>query len=793
MNIWNVKIQNSENKADNPSKKDGLLCDTKDFVLNSILKSRGIEESELEEFLNPVDTPLSSPYIFSDMKKAVERIEKAISNKELILIWGDFDADGVTSTAILYKTLKELGANFDYIIPDREKMGHGINSKFILPYIAKKKPKVMITVDCGISNNKEISLLKNFGVDVILTDHHKAPETLPEAYAIINPKAENSLDEKLSVSEIKKVSELAGAGVAHKLASALLEKNDNSALKDEILILSCVGTIADVVPLLYENRAIAAQGLKLINKGLHKGIDALFKTNSKENGSISSYDVAFILAPRINAAGRLKTAEPAFKLLTETDGNALQTALKELDGYNKIRQNLCDKIFEEALNDIRNNKNFKKEKAIVLFNEDWHIGVIGIVASKLVEKFYKPAFLITKDDENMARCSIRGIKEYNVAEILDENAELFEGFGGHSLAGGFSFDLGKVSFDTVKAAILNTLNSKEDVKIKGPVLDIDMELCAEDVTEDLIESLKKLEPTGQDNPSPVFSLNDITLVSKKTMGKENNHISFRGKKDSCDFNCIWWRHAEIPVLEGETFSLAFEPKLNVFNNETSVRLYVKDLKSKNDSFDAAPDIKFYDHRMKKGILAQIEEYVQRPNVDIQIFAQKIKTKTVLKEFQGISSKISEHFDPKETEDLMFFDYPATVEDFIEILKEKQTGKVHLMAEELDLNIENYIKQLIGMLKYSTNNKGGEISILNLAKMTGTTENFIQGALEILEDLGAVEILDVDKVNFLAPPHMDIFYGHSGYEPLKAEFDRILENKKYIARIAPDDIKELLAE
>ena len=217
MKIWNIK---NENKAGESSKKE-------DSLLYTLLKTRGLAENEFEEFLNPLETELSSPYIFADMKKAVERIQKAVKNNELILIWGDFDADGVTSTAILYKTLKSLNANFDYIIPDREKMGHGINSKFILPYIAKKKPKVMITVDCGISNEKEISLLKSFGVDVILTDHHKAPEILPEAYAIINPKAPDSLNEKLTVPEIKKVSELAGAGVAYKLASALLENSSN--------------------------------------------------------------------------------------------------------------------------------------------------------------------------------------------------------------------------------------------------------------------------------------------------------------------------------------------------------------------------------------------------------------------------------------------------------------------------------------------------------------------------------------------------------------------------------------
>lgn len=790
MKIWNIKTKKNDNKAGKSSKEDDLLC--------TLLKSRGLAENEFEEFLNPLNCALSSPYIFSDMKKAVERIKTAISNKELILIWGDFDADGVTSTAILYKTLRALGANFDYIIPDREKMGHGINSKFILPYIAKKKPKVMITVDCGISNNKEVSLLKNFGVDVILTDHHKAPDILPEAFAIINPKAPNSLDEKLSIAEIKNVSELAGAGVAYKLASALLEtpnalqNKEIEDLKNEILILSCVGTIADVVPLLHENRVIAAKGLELINKGCHKGIELLFKANSRQEGEISSYDAAFILAPRINAAGRLKTAEPAFRLLTETDENILNAALKELDSFNKIRQNLCDKIFDEALDEISKNKNFKKEKAIILFREDWHIGVIGIVASKLVEKFYKPVFLITKDDDNMARCSIRSIKEYNVAEILDENAELFEGCGGHSLAGGFSFDLNKRKFEEVKTAILNTLNLKEDVKIKGPVLDIDMKLEAKDITEGLIETIKKLEPTGQDNPAPVFSINDITLISKKTMGKENNHISFRGEKDGCDFNCIRWRHSTIPVMEGESFDIAFEPKLNVFNGETSVRLYIQDIKSENMSKSTETDIKFYDHRMKKGILAQIEEYVKRPNVDIDIFARKIKTKTLLKEYEEISAKICED-NLFEAEDLMFFDYPASLDEFIEILKEKQTGKIHLMAEEFDNNIENYIKQLIGMLKYATNNKNGAVSIPNIASMIGMNENFIQGVLEILEELNSIEILDIDKIKFITPPHMDDFYNHLSYETLRSEFDRLLDIKKYIAQATLDDIKKLIAE
>ncbi len=779
--IWNIKIKN---EADNSSKcENGLL--------HSVLKSRGLMESEYEDFLNPLNVPLSSPYIFADMKKAAARIQKAVLDKELILIWGDFDADGVTSTAILHKTLTALGANFDYIIPDREKMGHGINTKTLLPYIAKKKPKVLITVDCGISNEKEIKVIKALGVDTILTDHHKAPEVLPEAYAIINPKAPNSLDEKTSISEIKNVSELAGAGVAYKLACALLEDINDEQLKNEILILSATGTIADVVPLLYENRVIAAKGLELINKGLHKGIDLLFKANSKDK--ITSYDMAFILAPRINAAGRLATAEPAFKLLTESNEMLLKTSLKELDGYNKIRQNLCDKIYEEAVNQIEEDKDFKNKKAIILFNEEWHIGVIGIVASKLVEKYYKPAFLITKDDENKARCSIRGIKEYNIVEILDENKELFtEGYGGHSLAGGFSFDLEKISFEQVKNVLLNTFNSKEEVKPQGAAIDIDAIIEPKDIDTNLMDLIQRLEPTGQNNPAPVFCINDINLVSKKTMGKENNHLSFRGIKDKKELNCIWWRHNDIPLTAGEKFDLAFEPKINSFNGEDSIRLYTVDLKCEATEHTDY-EIKFYDHRQKTGILAQIEEYVKRPNIEIDIHAAKIKTKQLLGDYPAISSNIKDDFN---STDLMFFDYPATLEEFTRILKQKAetgTSKIHLMKEEVDYNIENYIKQLIGMLKYATNNKEGRVSIKGLAQMIGVSENFIQSAFDILEALNSIEILDIDKIQFLAPPHMDDFYQNPEFGTLEEEFNKIIEFKKYIAQAPLSDIENLLKD
>ncbi|MDO5437685.1 MAG: DHH family phosphoesterase, partial [bacterium] len=386
------------------SKKENGLS-----ILDSILNSRGIKDRE--EYFNPAEKELLSPYSFSDMKKAVEIIKNAIKNRDKILVWGDFDADGVTSTSILFKALKALDANFDYFLPDRQKLGHGLNLKELLTQKSKGNIKVLITVDCGISSAKEIELIKTMGVKTIITDHHEPPEILPAADCILNPLAKNSLDESLSVSDIEKISYLSGAGVAMELACALLG-DEFQTVKDEIIALASVGTISDVVPLAGENRIIAAKGLVQINKGVHKGIKRLFE---KQNFTkeITSEDVAFILAPRINSAGRLDSPFESIKLLIEDNPLVIDMAIEKLDALNKIRQNLCEKAFEEALSMLR-----APSGCIVLFNKDWHIGIIGIVASKLVERFNLPVFLMTTDEKEIFRCSIRGTSAYDISKLL---------------------------------------------------------------------------------------------------------------------------------------------------------------------------------------------------------------------------------------------------------------------------------------------------------------------------------------------------------------------------------------
>ncbi len=366
--------------------------DDKKSLVERLLSVRGVAKDEIETFLDPYSLTLTHPNAFVDMKKSVERIVKAIDNSEKILIYGDFDADGVTSTSLLMKTFTYLGADVEYYIPKRENEGHGLSTESLVKLMVKVKPKLIITVDCGISNVEEVAFINSFKKDIIITDHHEAPEVLPEAYGIINPKAPNSLDDSLTIREINYLSALAGVGVAFKLAQGVLEYYGKLDYSYEIMPYVAVGTIADIVPLIGENRYYVLKGLDMIRGGKHYGFKRLLEMaghNNIEDG-ITAEQVAFGVAPRINASGRLDTVDDAIKVLISDVRQEVEISVMALDNYNKIRQELCNNIFLEADEMAKNNR----DGILVLFKKDWHVGIIGIVASKLVEKYSMPAFLM---------------------------------------------------------------------------------------------------------------------------------------------------------------------------------------------------------------------------------------------------------------------------------------------------------------------------------------------------------------------------------------------------------------
>lgn len=710
-------------------------------LIKRLLHTRGIKTDEdIYEFLHPLEMKLTHPKAFIDMEKCIARLSKAIDNHEKIVIHGDFDADGVTSTSLLYKTFKYLGADVNYFIPDREKEGHGFDTKALIKIMTQIKPKVIISCDCGISDVDAVNFLNSFKIDVIITDHHEAPPQLPNAFGIINPKAPNALDETLTTKQITGLTALAGVGVAFKTAQALLEKYNKPEFISEILPFVAVGTIADLVPLIGENRYLVTKGLELISSGKHYGISRLLDSAGYK-GQITSEQIAFGIAPRINASGRLDTVESALKVLISDNKQEIEMAIQSLNELNKVRQELCQNIFAEADEMVKREGN--RNSAIILFNKDWHIGIIGIVASMLVEKYYKPAFLMTMSD-GQYRCSARSVYGINLYDVLSDNSGLFDGFGGHAMAGGLSFT--NHTFEEVKSALNKTIKEMTQGKDLKPFLDIDLELVPDDISIDLVEQLSQLEPFGMDNPSPVFSMKNLKIKEKKLMGENKNHLRLTCIKESSEFNCIRWKAGDISLVSGDTLDLAFHPQINEYNGNTTVQLIIDDIHSEYlKEEESPPDFKLYDHRKKTDILPQVNDYVKTSKQNILIFAESKPVCDRLKPFKDLTERIINRDNLKPCNSLMFFDYPADRETFDKIISQTGAKSVHFMNYDLKyFDEEEFFKTFWGMLKFAQNNTGGKVELRRCASFLGKSYKVFELIFLIFEECGLIRIKEQNE-------------------------------------------------
>lgn len=718
-------------------------------IIDRLLEVRGIKSEEAKkDFLRPLDITLMHPNAFCNMQKAVDRITKAIDDKENILIYGDFDADGVTSTSVLMKTFKFLDANVDYYIPDREDEGHGLHSKALVQLLTKKKPKLIITVDNGISSTEEVKFINSFQRDVIITDHHEAPEELPPAYAIINPKAMNSLDEKLSAYQIESMTSLAGVGVAFKLAQAVLEKYDKLNFCYELLPFVAVGTIADIVPLIGENRYYVTKGLELIAAGKHYGLKRMLDVAGVgvENG-LTSEQIGFTIAPRINASGRIDTVDNAIKVMISENKQEIELAIIALENFNKLRQEMCSQTFAEADEMWRNLKS--RDNAIVLFSKDWHVGIVGIVASKFVEKYYKPTFIMNYSEETKTfRCSARGVKELNLYDVISNISEYLDGFGGHSLAAGFAFSENKASFETVKKALNKTIDEMLNGKKLTPSIDIDLELDINDVDINLVEEISKLEPFGASNPSPTFVVNNLTLKQKRLMGSTKEHLKLTVDTPTGTLDCVWWSRGDIPLIAGDKLDIAFAPQLNTFNGVTSVQLILKDVHSEGLKEEEISKIKIYDHRKKTNILPQVNDYIKNSKLKISVFAEDKSIIDNLKPYTAIKDAIVNRYNCEKTDALMFFDYPANEDIFQSIMISTSPDAIHYMNYQNNRACEEGIlKMFSGMIKYTCNTLDGNFDLTRAASALSCTNEIVETLLDIFADVGMIKILNKDENNY----------------------------------------------
>lgn len=787
---WIFKLDNSKEQS----------------LIKRLLFSRGIKsEEEIKEFLNPLDMTLTSPYVFSDMEKAINRLSDAIEKNETIVIYGDFDADGVTSTSILYKTLSHIGANVHYFIPDREKEGHGFNTKALIELKNKIKPHVIISVDCGISDVEAVNLINSFkfpsgsgfaSIDVIITDHHEAPEVLPDAYAIINPKAPNSLSESLSAKQIEYLTYLAGCGVAFKVSQALLTKYNKAEFLNDILPFVAVGTVADIVPLLGENRYFVTKGLELISQGKHYGLKRLLESAGYDvTKGITSENIAFGVAPRINASGRLETVDSALKVLISENPQEIEVAIMTLNELNKTRQALCKEIFNQA--DEMLKKEGNRNPAIILADKNWHIGIIGIVASQLVEKYYKPVFLMTYNDQTGEyRCSARSIEGVPLYDVISANSELLDGFGGHKLAAGLYFTKEKTPFEIVKNALNKTVKEYIAGKDLKPFVNIDLLLEPQDVTVDFVENLSRLEPFGASNPSPVFALKNLTVTEKKLMGSDNSHLKMTVSSGGNDLTAIWWKHGDTALEKGDSLDIAFHPQINEFNGEISIQLIVDDVHSdviKDDDQISKSKYKIFDRRNETGNLTNINDYLKTSKYKIGVFAESKTVKDYIKSYDAIMSKTFTRQDVPKSDMLLFFDYPADRQTLDKILEKSQSKILYFMNYEPKIfDEEEFLKIFNGMLKFASNNLDGRVELIRCASALGKSVQIIEMLLALYEEVGFINIIEKNSAFY----NIEINgIGDLSKILLNTKFSQIyelvMECEEFQKSLLEDDLEEII--
>ena len=536
-------------------------------LLATVLAARGITTSEAAAEALERETSLTiSPMLMRDMDKAVARIQKALANDETIAVFGDYDVDGITSTVLLLDYLKNCGAKCLRYIPRRIEDGYGL-SKDAIQGLRDKGATLMITVDCGITGNEEIDFAASIGMDVVVTDHHECKENLPRAVAVVDPhRPDDTYPFKY----------LAGVGVALKLVLALGGPDRENALFARYCTLAAIGTIADVMRMEGENRTIVSCGLAALNHTDFVGIHALLKEAGLLGKPITSIQIGFVLSPRINAAGRMGAADLAADLLQETDPAKAEELAKQLCDLNRERQAVEQSICADAIAQIERLRP-EERNALVLSSEEWHQGVVGIVASRLSEKYAAPSFMIhLKDGSGKGSC--RSYGGFNLFSALESCADLLEGFGGHELAAGFT--ISEENIDAFRARMNRYVRSASGGERAVSCLDVDAPIsCPGEVTLAEVEQLDQLEPYGAGNPRPGFALLGATVDSVQAVG-QGKHLKLRLSKGPSRFDAIFFSMPEAAAqLEpGCRVDAAFYLQANTFRGTTTLQLQLVDLR-----------------------------------------------------------------------------------------------------------------------------------------------------------------------------------------------------------------------
>ena len=696
-------------------------------LLAQTLVRRGISTLEAARaFLHPDSIP-STP--FPNIGPAVERINAALNDNEMICVWGDFDVDGQSSTTLLVQTLQALGGNVVYYIPIRGKESHGIHIETLKP-ILDNGARLIVTCDTGITAYEAIDYANSRGVDVVITDHHELGATLPNAKAIVNPKL---------LPEDHILATLAGVGVAYKLAEALLIENRKSEIVN-LLDLVALGLIADVALLKGETRSLVQRGIQVLRNTSRIGLRVMAELSGTSLESLTEETIGFSIAPRLNALGRLSDANPAVELLLSHDPTRARVIATQIEGLNAQRRLLTNQVYEAAEAQLRENPALLSEPALVLTNQNWTGGVVGIVANKHLERYRKPALLLNQSEDGTLRGSARSIEGLNITEAIATQKNLLLGFGGHPMAAGLALKAGKLP--DFRKGLGKAIEEQLGKAVReDPTLQIDAWLSLNDVSLDFAESLEALAPFGAGNPSLTFATRKVSLRSVSTIGKAREHLRLNVEDENGNVQSVlWWggAGAELPE-EGSKFDIAYSMRASTFRGDKQVTLQFEEFRI----VEEAPlelkrrKIEIVDYRSESASkLAKLQE--QAPA--LQIWAEGAD-----------KTKGKSRFELHPADEFAIYTAPPSPTELRSALEIVRPKKVYLFgASPAPEKPDAFLTRLTGFAKYVINQKGGKVTVGELAVATGQREGAIRLGLEWLAAGGHVSMQREDDTILLSP-------------------------------------------
>ena len=695
------------------------------FVAETLYRRGVVQILDASSFLDSSLYKPSDPNDFPDMKRLVDRLERAILTGEKILVWGDFDVDGQTATSLLVSILNLLQAKVTFYIPVRSEESHGINPDK-LRKLLKPDTKILLSCDTGIASFDAINLANQFGLDVLITDHHELPEQLPNAYAIINPRL---------LKENHPFNSLPGVGVAYELGIELLNRFGLSSKKEDFLDLVALGIVADLAILSGETRYLLQKGLGVLQETKRPGLLAILERIELDPAGITEDQIGFLIAPRLNALGRLADANLAVELLTTSDQGRARIIALQLETLNARRRLITNNVFEGALAQVRANPQLLEEPVIILANPDWPAGVIGIVASRLVERYGKPVILISSGEDGQGRGSARSIEGINISSALVSLQEILNATGGHPMAAGFSIKWERLSeFRRKLSQKIISLG-----KIPQMELNIDGILPLTEINLELVNDLERLSPFGPGNPPLTLVSQNVRIKYSSTLGKEEDHLMLTivDEKTATSKKVIWWHGSGWSLPDG-LFNLAYRVRTSSNRGKKEALIEWIDYQTPEKLEDSSrlrtrlP--KILDYRKEPHPLLLLK--MLRNQQDTQVFAEgDVVKKLTASEIISVT-----RLGLRPCETLVFWTSPPGPDDLAEVVRLTTPKNIIFFDEPTGIDTyEKFLARLTGLVKYALRMQQGKVELKALAALTSHRESTVLLGLIFLNDEGFIQI------------------------------------------------------